>query len=237
MNNLGKIKLQPAREQVASILRKAILTGEFDEGRELIIEDVAKQIGVSSMPVREAFQILSTDGLIKLRHNKAAVVLGTNEKMIIDHFNTRALLESECCALCCKQGTDLSLIEQVYDKAKVVMENKDYINYRELNYEFHKAIWKTADNLKIISILGTMWNASTIGHRISDKEYAINSFREHTEIINIIKNNNEDEARTIMKEHILGSLGDILSSIAKNDREVIKLVADDFVQKEQKNKK
>lgn len=41
MNNLGKIKLLPAREQVASVLRKAILTRELNEGQEITLEDIA----------------------------------------------------------------------------------------------------------------------------------------------------------------------------------------------------
>ena len=38
MNNLGKVKLLPAREQVASILRKAILSRELQEGQEITLE-------------------------------------------------------------------------------------------------------------------------------------------------------------------------------------------------------
>ena len=86
MRNLGKIQLLPAREQVASVLRKAILSRELKEGEELTLEGTASQLGVSSMPVREAFQILAGDGLIKLRPNKGAVVLGVNEKTIRDHY-------------------------------------------------------------------------------------------------------------------------------------------------------
>ena len=76
---MKKIQLLPAREQVASVLREAILKRELKEGEELTLEGMAEQLGVSSMPVREAFQILATDGLIKLRPNKGAIVLGVNE--------------------------------------------------------------------------------------------------------------------------------------------------------------
>ena len=41
MNNLGKVKLLPAREQVASILRKAILSRELQEGQEITLEGIA----------------------------------------------------------------------------------------------------------------------------------------------------------------------------------------------------
>ena len=98
MNNLGKVKLLPAREQVASILRKAILSRELQEGQEITLEGIAELVGVSTTPVREAFQILARDGLIKLRPNKGAVVQGINEKTIRDHYETRAVLEGEAAA-------------------------------------------------------------------------------------------------------------------------------------------
>ncbi len=67
---LGKIKLLSAKEQVAAVLRKAILSRELVEGQEITLEGIAGMVGVSSMPVREAFQILAADGLIKVRPNK-----------------------------------------------------------------------------------------------------------------------------------------------------------------------
>lgn len=70
MRNMKKIQLLPAREQVASALREAILKREMKEGEELTLEGTAQALGVSSTPVREAFQILASDGLIRLRPNK-----------------------------------------------------------------------------------------------------------------------------------------------------------------------
>ncbi|MDH8112657.1 GntR family transcriptional regulator, partial [Klebsiella pneumoniae] len=69
---LGKIKLLSAKEQVAAVLRKAILSRDLVEGREITLEGIARLVGVSSMPVREAFQILAADGLIQVRPNKGA---------------------------------------------------------------------------------------------------------------------------------------------------------------------
>ena len=107
MNNLGKVKLLPAREQVASILRKAILSRELQEGQEITLEGIAELVGVSTTPVREAFQILARDGLIKLRPNKGAVVQGINEKTIRDHYETRAVLEGEAAARASAEGVDI----------------------------------------------------------------------------------------------------------------------------------
>ena len=74
------IKLLPARERVASALRKAIISKSIPEGAELTLENTAQELGVSVTPVREAFQILARDGLLEVKQNKCAIVLGVTEK-------------------------------------------------------------------------------------------------------------------------------------------------------------
>ena len=113
MLGLKPIKMLPARERVAAALRKAIISRQITEGEVLTLENTAQELGVSITPVREAFQILERDGLIDLKQNKGATVLGINETTLREHFQIRAALESEACALCCRNHIDMSRIEQV----------------------------------------------------------------------------------------------------------------------------
>ena len=53
MLGLKPIKLLPARERVASALRKAIISKSIPEGSELTLENTAQELGVSVTPVRE----------------------------------------------------------------------------------------------------------------------------------------------------------------------------------------
>ena len=89
------LEIMPVRVKVTAILKKAILSGEYQKGEELSLTDISNKLGVSRTPVREAFQALEAEGLIKLRMNKGALVLGVDEKFIKDHYEVRALLESE----------------------------------------------------------------------------------------------------------------------------------------------
>ena len=74
MLGLKPVKLMPARERVASALRKAIISRQIKEGETLALEATAQELGVSITPVREAFQILARDGLLELKQNKGAIV-------------------------------------------------------------------------------------------------------------------------------------------------------------------
>ena len=109
MLGLKPIKLLPARERVASAIREAIIQKKIKEGEILTLDTTAQELGVSVTPVREAFQILARDGLIELKQNKGAIVLGFNETTIREHYQIRAAMESEACELCCENGADLSI--------------------------------------------------------------------------------------------------------------------------------
>ena len=211
MIQLGKVKLLPAREQVASILRKAILSRELEEGQEITLEGIASQVGVSSMPVREAFQILASDGLIRLRPNKGAVVLGINEKTIRDHYETRAILEAETAARCCDEGKDIRAISNSYHMALQALENNDASEYSFHNQMFHVEIWSCAGNEKMKLILSSLWNGLSMGHKVTQEQYARISIAEHKRILEAIEAGDAAEARQAMYDHIIRSMNNILT--------------------------
>lgn len=118
MLGLKPIKLLPARERVASAIREAIIQKKIKEGEILTLDTTAQELGVSVTPVREAFQILARDGLIELKQNKGAIVLGFNEITIREHYQIRAAMESEACELCCENKADLPAIKNCVDAAQ-----------------------------------------------------------------------------------------------------------------------
>ena len=89
------LEVLPVRIRITSILRKAIYAGEYKSGDELSLTDVAARLGVSRTPVREAFQMLESEGLITLRMNRGAIVNTIDRKFVRDIFEMRILLESE----------------------------------------------------------------------------------------------------------------------------------------------
>lgn len=211
VKSLRPINLLPVREQVASVLRKAILTKEFQEGSVITLDEVANQLGVSNTPVREAFQILARDGFIKLSHNKGAEVLGINAKFIRDHYHIRALLEQAAAGLVCTNGADLSEIEAAFYCGKETIENGKFADYSNYNQAFHMAIWTAADNTKMKIILSEMWNGLSIGSNVSDEQYAILSSAEHTHILAAIQKRDEALTKELMYQHIMRSMQDMLT--------------------------
>lgn len=184
---LGKIKLLSAKEQVAAVLRKAILSRELVEGQEITLEGIARMVGVSSMPVREAFQILAADGLIKVRPNKGAVAKAS------------------------RPGTDISRIAQVHYAAEKALAENNSAEYSDLNQAFHMEIWNVAGNEKMKMLLCNMWNGLSMGHKVTEEEYAVISIQEHKSILQALELHDETLARQRMREHIIRSMENMLT--------------------------
>ena len=201
MNGLKPIKMPSAKEKVAAELRKAILSRQMKEGEVLSLESVATQLNVSAMPVREAFQILARDGLIQLRKNKGAVVLGITETYIKEHYQLRAILESAAA----------SQIESVYEEAEEALKEGNLKQYTDLNRAFHHEIWSAAGNQKMKNMISELWNGLSMGSMVSEEDYAKVSIKEHERIWRAIKAHDQKEAQKAMYDHIMRSRDDMLT--------------------------
>lgn len=211
MLGLKPIKLLPARERVASALRKAIISKSIPEGSVLTLETTAQELGVSITPVREAFQILARDGLLELKQNRCAVVLGVTEKTIREHYQLRAALEGTACMLCCENGADLSKIKNCVDTAEDALSHRQAGNYADYNQSFHFEIWNAANNEKMQKLLSELWNGLSIGVEMSELDYALNSQSEHKKIYAALEARDAIAARAEMEKHILRSMEDALT--------------------------
>lgn len=211
MNGLKPIKIPSAKERVASELRKAILSRKMEEGENLSLESVAGQLNVSVTPVREAFQILARDGLIKLRPNKGAIVLGITETYIKEHYQLRAILESACAEIAAGEGVDISGIEESYETAKEALGKGDYESYANFNRDFHSEIWTAAGNHKMENMIAELWNGLSMGNMVTEEEYAKVSIQEHGKIVDAIRERNTVNAKKEMYDHIMRSRDDMLT--------------------------
>ncbi len=216
MWTLKQIKVLPVRERVASELRNAIFSGKFTPGEELRQDALAKMLGVSRMPIREALQILSGEGLIKLRANRGAVVQEVSDQYIREHFELRMILECEAVARACTYIDDISELAHIHESQKKAIEVMDMHETNLCNQAFHMAIWDGARNSKIKAVLEQLWNGLFIGRVIQPAIHAGKSFEEHGLITAAIEEKQPELARSLMKQHIERSMENMLMHTSDN---------------------
>ncbi|MFC6253739.1 GntR family transcriptional regulator [Secundilactobacillus hailunensis] len=201
----------PTNIRVASIMRKAILSGEYSGGEELSLTQIATELGVSRTPVREAFQKLGSEGLIVLRMNKGAIVSKIDKKFITDHFEVRIILESAAV----KRATENQMdVQGLIDRERALIDSPAATveDFASLNQTIHTAIWKAADNNKLYKILEELWNGASTNTIHPALEHHLKSAHEHIELLTEIKKGHAEVAENIMKKHLLRSMNNILDN-------------------------
>ncbi|RQD72659.1 MAG: GntR family transcriptional regulator [Tindallia sp. MSAO_Bac2] len=205
---VNQIRIMPVRERVASELRKAILTEAFPPGTELTQSKIAEMLGVSRMPVREAIQMLSSEGLIEMRPNRSAIVQQVPDAFIRDHFDLRILLECEAAARACVNITDFNPLLEVHAHHKESVESGQMEDIQNTNQSFHMLLWDAAGNSRLKNLLMQLWNGVAIS-RPSDSILHLHD--EHDQIVEAVMNQDPESARDAMKKHLERSMQDILN--------------------------
>lgn len=207
---MDTIEVLPIRIRVVSVLRNALLSGKFHAGEELSLTEVANNLGVSRTPVREAFQTLAAEGLLELRMNKSAVVIGVDKKVLLDHYEMRRLLEGEAAARAARLYTDISDLIELQSKAENLMGTMETNDYRRYNEQFHMRIWQIADNSKLNKFLSEIWNGPSVGRVVHEKDHLGKSIIEHRVILNYLEARDEEGCRHAMEIHVTQGLDNML---------------------------
>ena len=90
---LAPIEQTPLKVQIADQLRRAIVTGRLRPGAVLVETALAEQLNVSRAPIREAVQILETDGLVETAAYKGKRVKPLTIREVVETCEMRTVFE------------------------------------------------------------------------------------------------------------------------------------------------
>ena len=196
-------------EGVSQYLEKAIVFGELKPGSRLIERDLAETLGVSRIPIREAFRILEVAGLVKIIPRKGAQVTAISPKEIEDIYTLRAHLVSLAAKLAAShaQESDLQAMSQISERMTEKMKKNDFRSYFELNVQFHHLLAKASGNQKLKQILENLGKQTFRFRYISlglPGRLKL-TLGKHQQLIAAIKNRNGKLSEKIAKRNIEGA--------------------------------
>src|SRR2546421_6975169 len=101
--------VQNASVAATELIREAILDGRLPPGQRLKEEELARELGISRTPVREALLVLQTEGLVDAAPNRGAAVRSHDVDDLEDLYQLRALLEGYAARRAAANITDAAL--------------------------------------------------------------------------------------------------------------------------------
>lgn len=136
------------RGKVFSKIREAILEGEYKQGDALRESAIAKELGVSRTPVREAIRQLELEGLVESIPNKETVVAGISDQDVQDIFLIRSKLEGIVGSKAAEHITDSQLeeMEEILALTKFYIEKNDLNQLKQLDHRFHDIIYLATES-------------------------------------------------------------------------------------------
>src|SRR4029453_605947 len=99
-------------DQVASYIRGLIFDGKLRQGAHIRQDDIAEELGVSRIPVREAIIALDCEGWVTIEPHRGAFVHGFDESVVRDHYDILGLLYGLVARRATERGSD-EQIEQL----------------------------------------------------------------------------------------------------------------------------
>ena len=210
----GMNEYLPLRDVVFKTLRQAIVTGEFAPGERLMEISLAKRLGVSRTPVREAIRKLELEGLVTMIPRKGAQVAKITEKSLREVLEVRSVLEEFAASLACER-IDASGIREMKDLHRQfiqAVESDDIKQIVDCDEKFHDAIFRAAKNERLLSIIAGL-REQFYRYRmeyIRDMEDYTLLIEEHDRLQSAIFRHDREEAKQMMKTHILNQQEKVL---------------------------
>lgn len=197
----------PLRDVVFNTLREAILKGELKPGERLMELQLASKLGVSRTPIREAIRMLELEGLAVTIPRKGAEVAKMTEKDMEDVLQIRKALDALAVQLACDKITELQL-----RSLKLAMKNfeestrsRDVKKVAQADVEFHDAIYKAADNPKLMNLLNNL-REQMYRYRmeyLKDRQTHTELLKEHEEILKALEEKDEESAIRVTCRHVV----------------------------------
>jgi len=186
-------------------LRDAISDGRIAGGERVREEEVARNLGVSRTPVREALQRLQQRGLLSFGPTRGLVVAQLSHEQVVELYAMREILEGSAARFAAQHATpeEISILHQLQDQLRAA-EGDDLLR-KHLDRRFHQAIYEAAHNRYLMQMLSSMLDSFALLYsttlRLPHRQR--NSDEERQRIIAAIEEHDANRAEKAAREHIL----------------------------------
>lgn len=194
------------REQVVDHLREEILSSHLAPGAELGEVALARSLGISRGPLREAVGQLAAEGLVTIIPRRGAVVTRLTRKEFIDAYQVREALESLAIKLAVPRlsSAEKSQLHRMCEAMEREAASGDATRFFETNREFHRLLVRASGNRKLeavhsqlIAQMGRLMNKSAELRGGLERSAA-----EHRAIIAAVDSGDAGQAARLLEEHI-----------------------------------
>lgn len=187
-------------------LQSEILKGNYKSGEKIPEQEICDAYGLSRTPVREAFRMLESAGLIETIPNRGAFVVGLSDRDLDDLFEMRKAHEILAIKWAIERADKKARekIEEAYEFMEFYTMKKDREKVLNINRQFHSLIYKIAGNRMLENILSTyqLYLKEADKNNSYGKHYLNEVLEEHKKMYQAFMNKDPEEGARAVAEHL-----------------------------------
>jgi DNA-binding GntR family transcriptional regulator len=198
------------QERTYQTLRSAIVEGQLAPGVRIYETTLAKRLGVSRNPVREAIRRLQQDGFIEVRPRNGIYVAEYGVDEVRDLYQIRAALEGTAASLAAQRMTDEELagLDAVLERMeRATARHAKHATVRESD-SFHQTIHQGARSPRLVAILHQLYGQIAHFRKITlaIPGRADQASEGHHHLVEVLRRRDADEADRMMRQHVLSAV-------------------------------
>lgn len=203
---MSVIERKSLRDEVLERIKEYIISGKYLPGQRIVVDSLAKELGVSVTPVREALHYLAAQGLLNVEPHKGFLVKKWTRREVEDLLSLRACLEKLAVKLFIERGYDdyMKLLKGKIEEMKIASDEASVEKMSKLNSEFHSIIVCGAGNEELKRVISSL-SEKLYRVRILSISYPgrlKDSYNEHLSIYEAIERKDIPLAERRVEEHI-----------------------------------
>lgn len=190
-----------------SVIRRKIVDGAVRPGDRIVIEQVAREIDVSVVPVREAVRRLEAEGYVTYTRNVGATVATIDVHRYGETVEALAIMEAAATAMAAPHmsKSDIRRARKLNIELGEIVETLDPIRFTDKNHDFHESIYQCCPNRHILTMVTREWELLGSTRRSAFSfvpERARLSVGEHHDLLDLISNGSSPgEIEAFAREH------------------------------------
>jgi DNA-binding GntR family transcriptional regulator len=202
IDTLQPIPRNTLQEQVHLRIRRGLIDGEFKPGQVLTIRDLARQLGTSIMPVREALQKLTVERVLELLPTRSVRVPILTADAFREICEARMILEGQMARLAAERADsqDIERMDEVGQAFNSAKEMRDPTLLLQRNREFHFAIYAGAHHDTLMGLIEPLWVRSgpctlALFEVLGQEQVRRGASTHHRKALEAIRGHRPDEAQ------------------------------------------
>ena len=208
---------RPLHEEAADRLRDLIVQGRLAAGARLNERLLTAQLGISRTPLREAFKVLATEGLVELLPNRGAIVSQMDPVRLSESLAVMGALEALAGELACANASDAQLneIRALHYEMLAYHARGDLAGYFKFNQAIHLKLVKYSGNSTLYNVYRQM-NGNVRRARYManlSKERWDAAVREHDEILAALGARDVKRIKALLSDHLAHKLASVLAAL------------------------